>query len=163
MLKKKGFIACLVGSLLSLAGCAPKKLMPAGDLVRVMYTQTGTMAGYEYAGRVEQDSVGTFVLTAMKENYGPMFEKRIDAETMKQFRQIIEEEGMYAYKDSYEPKYVVYDGTMWSFSAGFSDGNSIMTGGSNEWPKGNGLDRIIGYMKQLVEDGVQTADTGETW
>ena len=151
MMKKNGFIACLVGGMLSLVGCASKKVMPAGDLVGVSYTQSGTMAGYEYEGRVEQDSTGVFVLRAMKENYGPLFEKRVDAEVMRKFRQIIEEEQMYAYKESYEPKFEVLDGTMWSFHAVFSDGTTISSGGANASPDGNGLTRIVNYMTELIK------------
>ena len=155
---KKGFFACVVGSPLTMVGCAPKKMMPDGDLIGLSYTQNAMMAENEYEGHVEQDSTGTFVLSAMKENYGPLFEKRIDSETMKKFRQIIEEERMYAYKESYQPRVTIYDGTMWSFSAVFSDGTSISSHGTNASPRGDGLSRITELLMQLVEDGVQKAD-----
>lgn len=155
---QKVFFACVWGSLLTMVGCAPKKMMPDGDLIGISYIQNAMMATNEYEGHVEQDSMGTFVLSAMKENYGPLFEKRIDAVAMKKFRQIIEEEHMYAYKESYQPRVQVYDGTMWHFSAVFSDGTSISSNGTNASPNGNGLARITELMMQLVEDGVQKAD-----
>ena len=85
---------CLVGGLVGVLSCALKK-MPDGELVSVEYTRSGTMAGYVYEGHVERDSTGAFVLRAMKENYGPLFEKKLDVATMRKFRQIIEEEKMY--------------------------------------------------------------------
>ena len=96
-----------------------------------------------------------FVLKAMKENYGPMFEKRITAEDMAHFRKIIEDEKMYKYKESYRPMMEVLDGWGWSFHAKFSDGSWIDSHGSNARPNGNGLGRIEGYMNQLIQDGVQ--------
>ena len=155
---KKGIFACLVGSLLSLAGCTPKKQMPAGELIKLSYTRNEMTAGYRYEGRVQQDSTGVFVLSAMKEEYGPLFEKRIDAGVMKKFRQIIEEERMYAYKESYEPLTNVSDGSMWHFDAVFSDGSIISSQGHNARPDGDGLLRIKAYMMELVEDGVQKPD-----
>lgn len=151
---KKGVFACLVGGLLSLVGCTSKKLMPAGDLIKLSYTRNEMMAGYQFEGRVEQDSAGIFVLSAMKEEYGPLFEKRIDAGVMKKFRKIIEEERMYAYKESYEPLTNVSDGSMWHFDAVFSDGSIISSQGHNARPDGDGLLRIKAFMMELAEDGV---------
>ena len=91
----------------------------------------------------------------MKETYGPLFEKKVDTEVMKRFRQIIEEEKMYKYKESYLPSFEVLDGWGWSFRARFSDGSSIYSHGSNASPGDNGLSRIRGYMQELVQGGVQ--------
>lgn len=151
---RKGLFFCLVGGLFGVLGCALKK-MPEGELVSVEYSRHGTMARAEFEGRVERDSSGAFVLTAMKETYGPMFEKHVDAEVMKHFRQIIEEEKMYKYKESYKPPFEVLDGWGWSFRARFSDGSSIYSHGFNASPGDNGLARIHGYMQELVQDGVQ--------
>ena len=145
---------CLVGGLFGVLSCAMKK-MPEGELVSVEYTRSGTMAGYVYEGHVERDLTGAFVLRAMKENYGPLFEKILDAEVMGKFRQIIEEEKMYKYKESYMPTLEVLDGWGWSFHATFSDGSVISSHGSNASPSDNGLDRIRNYMTELVQDGVQ--------
>ena len=145
---------CLVGGLFGVLSCALKK-MPEGELVSVEYTRSGTMAGYVYEGHVERDLTGAFVLRAMKENYGPLFEKILDAEVMGKFRQIIEEEKMYKYKESYMPTLEVLDGWGWSFHATFSDGSVISSHGSNASPSDNGLDRIRNYMTELVQDGVQ--------
>lgn len=151
---RKGLFFCLIGGLFGMLGCALKK-MPEGDLVSVEYSRNGTMARAEFEGRVERDSTGAFVLTAMKEHYGPLFEKKVDAEVMGHFRQIIEDEKMYQYKESYRPMLEVLDGWSWTFRARFSDGSSIYSCGSNARPKGNGLDRICGYMQELVQNGVQ--------
>jgi len=152
-MRRSGLFFCFVSGLFSLLSCALKK-MPEGELVRLELTHSGTMAGYRYEGRVMQDSTGTFVLRAMKENYGPLFEKKIDAEAMKQFRQIIEEEKMYKYKEAYRPKFEVLDGSSWSFKAVFSDGSDISSHGYNAGPKGNGLERIVAFMDELIQDGI---------
>ena len=151
---RKGLFFCLVGGLFGVLGCALKK-MPEGELISVEFSRHGTMARAEFEGSVEQDSTGAFVLTAMKETYGPLFEKKVDTEVMKHFRQIIEEEKMYKYKESYKPPFEVLDGWGWSFRARFSDGSSIFSSGSNASPKGDGLRRIRDYMQELVQDGVQ--------
>ena len=154
MKRNGGLLMCLVGGLFGMLSCALKK-MPEGELVSVDYTHSGTMAGYVYEGHVERDSTGAFVLRAMKENYGPLFEKELDVEAMRTFRQIIEEEEMYKYKESYMPMMEVLDGWGWSFHATFSDGSVISSHGSNASPGDNGLDRIRNYMAELIQDGVQ--------
>ena len=151
---RKGLFFCLVGGLFGVMGCALKK-MPEGELISVEISRHGTIARAEFEGRVEQDSTGAFVVTAMRETYGPLFEKRVDEEVINRFRQIIEEEKMYKYKESYRPKFEVLDGWGWSFKARFSDGSSIYSHGFNASPSGNGLGRIRGYMQELVQDGVQ--------
>lgn len=159
---RKGLFFCLVGGLFSMMGCALKK-MPTGDLVSVEYRRSGTMARPEFEGSVERDSTGAFVLKAMKESHGPMFEKRIDTETMKRFCQIIKDEKMYQYKESYKPTMEVLDGWSWSFRAKFDDGSVIASHGNNAGPRGNGLARIRGYMQELIQDGVQVEFLEEEW
>ena len=151
---RRGLFFCLIGGLFSFLGCAMKK-MPEGELVSVEFSRHGTMARPVFKGSVIQDSTGTFLLTAMKESYGPLFEKTVDTEVMKHFRQIIEEEKMYKYKESYTPILKVLDGWHWSFRARFSDGSSIYSHGFNAGPRDNGLVRIRGYMQELVQNGVQ--------
>ena len=159
--KKFGWVACLVGGALGGLSCLSLKSMPAGDLVSVEYTKSGTMAGYIYEGHVEPDSAGGFVIRAMKENYGPLYEKKIDAEDVQKFRDIIKEEKMYKYKERYLPLMKVLDGWSWSFTARFSDGSTISSYGSNARPKDDGLDRIRGYMEELIEDGVLIEDPSD--
>ena len=154
MMKVRSLFLCLFGGLLGLVGCTVKR-MPEGSLVRVELTRSGTMAGYEWYGCAEPDSTGVFVLRAMKESYGPVFQKQLSHEVMNQFRQVIEDEKMFKYKESYHPKMEVLDGWGWSFRAKFSDGSSISSHGSNASPKGNGLARIQGLMTELIQDGIQ--------
>ena len=80
-MKKIGMITCMIGGLFSLIGCSMKS-MPEGELVRLRYVSSGTMARPKFEGTIEKDSSGAFVLKAMKENYGPMFEKRITKKNM---------------------------------------------------------------------------------
>jgi len=151
-MKRSGLFICIISGLLGALGCAPKK-MPEGDLLSVEYTRSGTMAGYEYEGRLKQDSTGGFVLHAMRETYGPLYEKKLDDVVVRKFRQIIEEEKMYKYKEVYRPTMEVLDGWGWSFHATFSDGSVISSHGSNASPRDNGLHRIRGLMQELAEDG----------
>ena len=92
----------MIAGILSLIGCGTPE--PTGELLSVDYTHSGTMAGYIYEGRVKQDSNGHYVLTAMKENYGPLFQKQISKEAVDSFKQIIIEEKMYKYKEHYTPR-----------------------------------------------------------
>lgn len=154
MRKCGSLLLCLIGGWLALISCAMKK-MPESELVSVEYTRSGTMAGYEYEGRVEKDSTGGFVLRAMQESYGPLYEKRLNAEELKYFLRIIEEEKMFKYKESYRPAMEVLDGWSWSFDARFADGSSIASHGSNASPSGEGLKRIRTYMSELARKGVQ--------
>jgi hypothetical protein len=133
--------------------------MPDGDLVCVEYSRHGTMARAEFEGSIERDSTGVYVLRAMQEPYGPLFQKVLDVTEMQQFRQIIEEEKMYKYKEAYRPMMQVLDGWMWSFRAKFSDGTSISSHGSNAGPKGDGLVRIRGLMTELAKEGVQIEES----
>lgn len=153
-MKRICLLFCLLGSLFSLIGCSVKK-MPEGELLSVEFARSGMRAGNEYEGRVEKDSSGVITLTAMKEPYGPLFEKRLSAKDLQKFRQIIEENKMYKYKDSYRPMVRVLDGWSWSFTAVFSDGTSISSHGSNAGPSDDGLQEIRELMQELIKDGVK--------
>jgi len=135
--------------------------MPESQLIGIEYTRSGTMAGYAFEGRVKADSTGAFVLRSMKEDYGPLFEKTIGQVEMDHFRQIIQEEEMYKYKESYNPKFEVLDGWSWGLWITFADGTRFSSHGNNASPKGNGLRRIKEYMLELVEDGEMLKDLPE--
>lgn len=146
----KKYMICMIAALTGLVGCGAQ--VPEGDLLSVEYTESGTMAGYIYEGRMKQNPDGTFVLKAMKENYGPLYQKQISKEAADTIRQIIIEEKMYKYKEHYRPRMEVLDGYGWHFAAKFSEGSSIYSSGSNAWPRGNGLGRIQGYLQRLIAD-----------
>lgn len=149
----------MIAGILSLIGCGTPE--PTGELLSVDYTHSGTMAGYIYEGRVKQDSNGNYVLTAMKENYGPLFQKQISKEAVDSFKQIIIEEKMYKFKEHYRPSMEVLDGEGWHFAAKFSDGTRIYSSGSNAWPRGNGLGRIQGYLLKLIADADTIVEESE--
>ena len=154
MIKQKGLMTFAFSGLLALIGCSTKS-MPDSELIGLRYVSSGTMARPEFEGSVKMDSAGVFVLKAMKENYGPMFETQITTDDMKYLRQIIEDEKMYKYKDSYRPRMQVMDGWGWTFWAKFADGSVIESHGSNARPDGNGLGKVHGYMERLIQDGKQ--------
>ena len=124
--------------------------MPEGELVKVEYTEHGTMAGYRYYALVERQEDGTVIVKAQREKYGEIIEKKVKAETLADLRAIIKEYKMYKYKEYYLPPFQVLDGYSWSFSAKFSNGESISSGGSNARPRGEGLGALHEYMISLV-------------
>jgi len=153
-MKKRSVIACMFSGLIGLLGCSLTKSMPDSELVSIEYTRSGTMAGYVYEGRVMVDSNDSFMVQAMKEDYGSLYEKKIGKEEMQRFYQIIKDEKMYKYKEKYKPLFKVLDGWSWSFRAAFADGTTISSSGFNARPKSNGLQVIKDYMKELVVDGI---------
>ena len=126
--------------------------MPEGQLVMIEYSEHGTMAGYRYYGRVELQKDGSVIVKAQKESYGEIIEKKVKEEVLTELRDIIKEHKMYKYKERYRPFFEVLDGYSWSFTAKFSDGESISSDGSNARPGGEGLNTLIQYMRKLVTD-----------
>lgn len=124
--------------------------MPKGELISVEYHVSGTAAGYQYYYLVERQKDGTVVLKAMKEEYGEIIEKKVDAKVLSHIRDIIKSHKMYKYKERYLPYFDVRDGYMWGFYAKFSDGESISSRGSNAWPKDDGLGAIRAYITEVL-------------
>ncbi len=146
-------VVLMIGAMLSLLSCGTKA--PKGELVGLKYTTVGTMAGYQYEGRIEQRSDTTFILTAMKMNYGTLYQKRIGMAEMARLKKIIIEEKMYKYKRRYRPIFTVKDGHSWYFYAEFSDGMRIYSNGENATPGGNGLIRVLNALNQMIEDATE--------
>lgn len=144
------YLVLMIGALFSLLSCGTKG--PEGDLVSLEFVSNGSRNGTEFEGHVVQDPNGTFTLTAMKMNYGPLFRKKIGKEEMATFKKIILDEKMYKYKEHYHPLLHVKDGYSWRFSAKFSDGSTIHSTGENSKPNGNGLSKIQGYLSDLIAD-----------
>ena len=149
----KKCLVLMIGALLSLLSCSTKG--PEGDLVSLEFVSNGTRFGTEFEGHVVAGSNGTFTLTAMKMNYGPLFRKKIGKEEMATFKKIILDEKMYKYKEHYRPLIQVKDGHFWRFSAKFSDGSTIHSTGENSQPGGNGLSKIQGYLSDLIADATE--------
>ena len=152
----KKCLVLMIGALLSLLSCSMKG--PEGDLVSLEFVSNGTRFGTEFEGHVVAGSNGTFTLTAMKMNYGPLFRKKIGKEEMATFKKIILDEKMYKYKEHYRPLFQVKDGHSWRFSAKFSDGSTIHSTGENSKPGGNGLSKIQGYLYDLIADATIEVD-----
>lgn len=152
MMKSKLLVMSLLTTVLSFFGCSACAQMPQGALLKLNYTKSGSMAGFEYFVQVAQTDSDVIVLRAMKESYGQLYEKKLTPAELQGFVQIIQEEKMYAYAESYKPMLEVLDGYMWTFDARFAD-KTISSHGSNARPSGNGLERIRDYSVQLVKDG----------
>ena len=151
--KRNFFIMASIVGVLSgmLPGCGIGKQMPEGKLLSLEYSRTASRAGKQYEAVLTRNSNGDVVLRAMKEEYGPVFEKKLTEEEVGGFVKIIEEEGMYQYKERYMPVFKVLDGTSWHFEARFEQGK-VYTGGYHAWPKGDGLQRIREYAGSLLHD-----------
>ena len=113
----KKFLFCMIGTMMSLLCCGTKA--PEGQLVLLEYTKSGTMAGYEYFGRVEKLPNGTFVVIAMKESYGDLYQKKIGKEELEKLKQIIVEEKMMKYKEHYRPVFALCS-RCWTVICGIS-------------------------------------------
>lgn len=126
--------------------------MPKGQLIMIEYSEQGTMAGYRYYGCVELQKDGSVTVKAQKESYGEIIEKKVKAEVLTELRDIVKGHKMYRYKERYRPFFEVLDGYSWSFTAKFSDGESISSAGYNARPSGEGLKTLMQYMMKLVTD-----------
>lgn len=145
-------MASLIGLMLgTLMSCGIHQRMPEGKLLSLEYTRSGTMAGYKYETHVTTEPNGDVVLRAMKENYGPLYEKKLTAEEVAGFVKLIEEEKMYNYKEKYRPVFEVLDGDTWYLDIRFEQG-TIKSGGYHSWPKGDGLSRIREYSISLLSN-----------
>jgi len=149
-LKMKKIFICMMGGLISMLSCGTKA--PEGELLSVEYVRNEMSSVPNYEGHAERATDGTFLLKAMKEGHGSLFQKQLSKEEMSQLRQIILEEKMYNYKEHYRPPFRVLDGYQWYFNARFSDGSSIYSSGSNAKPRGEGLQRIRDCMMRLIAD-----------
>lgn len=149
MKKKTILSACVAGVMGLLTSCSVKAQMPESELVSITYTRSGTMAGYEYEGHVTKTDSGV-VAKAMRKNYSPLYQLKVDKKALADLRDIIREEKMYAYEPDYRPPFQIYDGYSWSFEAVFADGKSISSSGYHTSPAGNGLKRVRAYMEELV-------------
>ncbi len=80
-----------------------------------------------------------------------------------QARAIIEEEQMYKYKPYYdfESEFRVLDGYKWSFSAVFEGNQRISSGGNNNSPNDNGLNRISKLFYQAARTLLDKEMKGE--
>jgi hypothetical protein len=56
----KKYMICMIAAVMGLTSCGAQ--VPEGDLLSVEYTESGTMAGYIYEGRMKQNPDGTFML-----------------------------------------------------------------------------------------------------
>lgn len=160
-MNRKIIMASIVGLLMGmLTGCGIGKQMPEGKLMSLEYTRTASRAGVQYEVVMTTEPNGDVVLRAMKEEYGPLYEKKLTKDEVAGFVRIIEEEKMYQYKEDYQPLFKVLDGTSWHFEARFEQGK-IYTRGYHAWPKGDGLQRIKDYSISLLDDARQIVQERE--
>ena len=138
--------------------------MPKGELVSIEYSRSN-MRGIQYKGSVELNEDGIVVARVMREERGPIYQLVVNKDTLAALRSIIKEEKMYAYRNNYQPPFLVHDGYSWRFSARFSDGQYISSSGSNAKPSGEGLNRVRDYFVQLANnpDAVKVEDNDDNF
>ena len=95
---------------------------------------------------------GTYVLkNGSNRPYEEAEQVVVPAEFVDSIRQIVAEEKMREYQSYYHPEYQVLDGITWSLNIYFSDKTSVHSSGHEEWPEGNGLQRLVKYLKEVWE------------
>lgn len=153
-------ITSILLSLLSIFPCcADKQPAPTLPLTRISYRYGSQMIRYPSTDMTfftENDSVFAIVFDIEEIKYRRYLIKQEGL--MQELNDIFLENKMYKYKSSYNDPNVL-DGDGWSFNAKFSGLDeqgkkqklSISSGGSNAWPKGNGLSLIRDAMKRALE------------
>lgn len=146
-------IMSIIGSILgSLFGQNPTAQIPESEIVCIEYTEIGTMAGYQYYGKIERLKDGTVQVEAMQRSYDEIIKKKVKLQVLADVRNIVVEHKIYAYKKSYEPAFEVLDGEGWHLEIKYADGQRFFSGGTNAWPPGKGLAVLRGFMVDLVTD-----------
>lgn len=149
-------------SLISIFPCCADKNIPKLPLTTIRYTYGSQMIAYpEYSVTfmTREDSVLAIVFNIDEIQYS--LYRITQPDVMKKMKDIIIKEKMYKYKDSYSNPHVL-DGDGWTFYAGFKDDvddrhqhyESISSGGSNKWPKGDGLKLI----RQAMNEALSSAE-----
>lgn len=147
-------------SILSIFTCCADKNVPKLPLTTIRYTYGSQMIAfpeYSVTFMTREDSVFAIVFNIDEIKYS--LYRITQPDVMRKLKDIIIKEKMYKYKDSYSNPYVL-DGDGWSFYAGFKDDvddrhqhyESISSGGSNKWPKGDGLKKIRQAMNDALTD-----------
>lgn len=154
----------LTSALLSLLSiftcCADKPSAPRLPLSDISYTYGSQMIAFPvFSMRFfsANDSVFAIVFNIDQIQYSRYLIRQEGV--MQHMKQIILDEKMYRYKPSYSNPHVL-DGDGWSFNATFRDNVDerhqhmewISSGGSNKWPKGNGLKLIRQAMQDALVD-----------
>lgn len=140
--------------------CADRQPAPKHPLTDIHYTAGSQMYAYPSTDMhffVAHDSIFAIVFDIHQYQYSRYLITQPNV--MQRMRQIILDEKMYRYKSSYYNPYVL-DGDGWSFNATFLDdvdashqhAETISSGGSNKWPKGDGLKLIHSAMLDALTD-----------
>ena len=101
---------------------------------------------------LNREDDGTYVLkNGANRPYEEAEQIVVPVEMVDSIRQIVEEGKMREYQSYYHPEYQVLDGITWSLSIYFSDRTSVHSSGHECWPEGNGLERLVKYLKEVWE------------
>ena len=77
--------------------------------------------------------------------------------------QIVREEKMAKYKESYTHPHKILDGTSWSLYVRLDDKTSFSSSGYMAWPKGDGLERLNSYLGNLWKEVEGQAEVIDLW
>lgn len=160
-------ILLLSMSILSLlAACCSchRAVKPHRPLVALSYSDGSQMEVYPAISfDVRQDSTGSITAIVFDPRAYSFYRYRItDATLMQRLADVIMEHRMYRYRSSYVNPHVL-DGDHWSFHATFRDSTStidtydadhISSGGSNAYPRGDGLKAI----HRVLQEAMQSAE-----
>lgn len=141
--------ALIIFLIMSLFGCQ-KTTAQNGPVTYLQYRLSEMRNRTEYTFERAED--GNYYLTR-KLGYRDEDGKKVQVPeaAADELWQIIQEEKMLKYKESYTPTFDVRDGYMWHLSANFKEGN-LYTGGDNVMPDGGkGIHRLERYLEDLWE------------
>lgn len=137
---------------MSLFGCQ-KATAQNGPVTYLQYRLSEMRNRTQYTFERAED--GTCYLTRILGYRDDVGKKvQVPQATADELWQIIQEEKMLKYKESYSPSFQVHDGYMWHLDARFKEGR-LYTGGDNVMPdSGKGIHRLERYLEDVWESVV---------
>ena len=161
-MKLRHFLLLSMSILTLFASCFSCRLTPKPKrpLVSVYYHYGSQMLPWPSVSiRVNQDSTGITAIVFDRDSIRYGCYRIHDEALMQKLTDVIMQHKMYRYKRSYINPYVL-DGDSWGFGATFHDSTSTLdtyeedhfsSGGSNRWPKGDGLRELSRVLKEAMQ------------
>lgn len=130
------------------SSCAAKPAATKVIALHYQETECNVIPNIWFDFKTEED--GTYTLTNCTGRYpDEALRAQVPAEVADSLTMIVKEEKMRKYDDYYRPPFDVYDGWQWSLYVRFSDKTSFSSSGHMKRPRGNGLQRLEDYLKEV--------------
>lgn len=144
-------------------GCANSgqlKKAPTGNLIEFSYTEHNASMYPKAYYTIGTDASGNPVMTHVTQ-FGDTVNIPVKQDVMDKVKKILDDHKAYKFNTSYTTKLRILDGTTWSFSARYSTGESISSGGYMAWPKGNPFKEIKQLLQPFVAKATKAAPAGD--